>query len=149
MYKWIMLAATFWLTTAVAAETVTMPPRFTTEMDAGTLLRAYPLGTISKQAAFSHHGKANRTVKLPNGMEGWVYEIGGGAQARTYTEPSGEQQQVEEKNGGFGLRTYTLEFDDRGMVIDVLYHEHGRHDGLTALQSQYTADMALGAAKAP
>jgi hypothetical protein len=28
----------------------------------------------------------------------------------------------------------TLEFDDKGVVIDVLYNENGRHDGLTAMQ---------------
>lgn len=34
------------------------------------------------------------------------------------------------------MRTYTLVFDDKGVVIDVIYNEKGRHDGLTVLQVQ-------------
>jgi len=43
---------------------------------------------------------------------------------------------VYETGPGNGVRTYTLMFDDKGAVIDVLYNEKGRHDGLTALQVQ-------------
>jgi len=43
---------------------------------------------------------------------------------------------VYETGPGNGVRTYTLMFDDKGVVIDVLYNEKGRHDGLTALQVQ-------------
>jgi hypothetical protein len=34
------------------------------------------------------------------------------------------------------VHTYTLVFDDKGVVVDVLYNEQGPHDGLTALQAQ-------------
>ncbi len=132
------------LTIAFAAATTTiagyagplpMPPSFTDAVAPDTVLRAYPLGNITKQAAFSHHGKAIRTLSLPNGKEGWVYEVGG-KQARTYQHPTKEKQTVYETGPGNGVRTFTLEFDDKGVVIDVLYNEQGRHDGLTALQEQ-------------
>ncbi len=114
-----------------------MPPSFTDEGEPETVLRVYPLGVITKQAAFSHHGKAVRTLILPNGKEGWVYEAGG-KQAQTYQHPTKEKERhiVYETGPGNGVRTYTLVFDDKGVVIDVLYGEQGRHDGLTALQAQ-------------
>jgi hypothetical protein len=99
-----------------------MPPAFSVQMDPEEALEKYPLGVITKQAAFSHHGQATRAVKLPNGNEGWVYQFG------------------EES----GLRTYTLEFDGEEQVIDVLYNERGRHNGMTALQVQAQAAKILG-----
>lgn len=99
-----------------------MPPAFSAVANPEDMLRHYPLGVIPGQAAFVHHGKAQRTVKLPNGTEGWVYQVGEGP----------------------GLSTYTLELDDRGMVIDVLYNERGRRNGLTALQVQAQATGVLG-----
>ncbi|MDP2028266.1 MAG: hypothetical protein Q8K12_01345 [Thiobacillus sp.] len=112
-----------------------MPPSFTGEATPEAVLRTYPLGVITKQAAFSHHGKAVRTSVLPNGKEGWVYEVGG-KQAQIYQHPTKEKHSVYETGPGYGVRIYTLEFDDKGVVIDVLYNEQGRHDGLTALQVQ-------------
>ncbi len=99
-----------------------MPPDFSTRTDMEAALLIYPLGVITKEAAFSHHGQATRKVTLPNGNEGWVYQVG----------------------EGYGLRTYTLEFNEKGIVIDVLYNENGRHNGLTALQLQAQAKKVLG-----
>ncbi len=99
-----------------------MPPAFSTGTDMEEALLKYPLGVITKEAAFSHHGQATRKITLPNGDEGWVYRVG------------------EES----GLRTYTLEFNDKGVVTDVLYNEKGRHNGLTALQLQAQAAKMLG-----
>ncbi|MBI5042019.1 MAG: hypothetical protein HZB57_12715 [Gammaproteobacteria bacterium] len=99
-----------------------MPPAFSAQANPEETLRTYPLGVITKQAAFSHHGQATRAVKLPNGNEGWVYQ-------------SGEES---------GLRTYTLEFDGQDRVVDVLYNERGRHNGMTALQVQAQAAKILG-----
>lgn len=99
-----------------------MPPEFSTTTHTQKALRQYPLGVITKEAAFSHHGQATRKVTLPNGNEGWVYQVGEGT----------------------GLRTYTLEFDDKGVVTDVLYSEQGRHNGLTALLVQAEAAKVLG-----
>lgn len=107
---------------AAERSSLPMPPYFSVDSDPETVLREYPLGVITQQAAFSHHGKATRSVKLPNGNDGWVYQVG------------------EESR----LSTYTLEFDIQDRVIDVLYNERGRHNGLTALQLQSQADGILG-----
>ncbi|MFH1820199.1 MAG: hypothetical protein ABIC92_20190 [Pseudomonadota bacterium] len=133
----VLLALTMVAATASLAGQLSMPPSFTEQVEPETVLRAYPLGVITKQAAFSHHGKAVRSLILPNGKVGWVYEVGG-KQAKTYQHPTKEKQKhtVYETEPGNGVRTYTLEFDDKGVVIDVLYNEQGRHDGLTALQVQ-------------
>ena len=123
---------------AAQAGLPSMPPNFSEQASPEKVLRAYPLGVITKQAAFAHHGKAVRTLILPNGKEGWVYEVGG-RQTQTYQHPTGEKHTVYETAPGNGVRTYTLEFDSKGVVIDVLYNEQGRHDGLTALQVQRKA----------
>lgn len=133
---WVALLAV-WTGLAVAA-TKPMPPDFSVSADPEKVLRDYPLGVITKDDAFVHHGKAVRTITLPNGEEGWVYEVGG-THPETYRSPTGQKQTVEESGPGYGLRTYTLEFDNRGVVIDVLYNENGRHNGLTALQLQHEA----------
>jgi hypothetical protein len=99
-----------------------MPPDFSAKTDMQEALLKYPLGVITQEAAFSHHGQAARKVTLPNGNEGWVYQVGEGT----------------------GLRTYTLEFNEKGIVTDVLYNEQGRHNGLTALQLQAQAAKILG-----
>jgi hypothetical protein len=131
----VLLTLTMVAATAALAGQQTMPPSFSEQNEPETVLRAYPLGVTTKQAAFSHHGKALRTLILPNGKEGWVYEVGG-KQAQTYQHPTGEKHIVYEAGPGNGVRTYTLVFDDKGVVIDVLYNEQGRHDGVTALQVQ-------------
>lgn len=112
-----------------------MPPTFKIDAPPRTVLEQYPLGVIPKQAAFVHHGKAVKTVTLPNGHEGWVYEVGG-QREKTYRDPTGEKQTVRESERAFGWRTYTLAFDDKDIVVDVLYNEEGRHDGLSAAQVQ-------------
>ncbi len=118
-----------------------MPPEFNIDVSPRTVLEKYPLGVIPKQAAFVHHGKAVKTVTLPNGHEGWVYEVGG-QREKTYKDPTGEERTVRESERAFGWRTYTLVFDDKGLVVDVLYNEEGRHDGLTALQVQREREVA-------
>ena len=131
----VLLTLTMVAATVALAGQQTMPPSFSEQNEPETVLRAYPLGVTTKQAAFSHHGKAIRTLILSNGKEGWVYEVGG-KQAQTYQHPTREKHTVYEAGPGNGVRTYTLVFDDKGVVIDVLYNEKGRHDGLTALQVQ-------------
>lgn len=116
-------------------KTLPMPPDFNIDASPRTVLEQYPLGLIPKQAAFVHHGKAVKTVTLPNGHQGWVYEVGG-QREKTYKDPTGEKRTVRESEQTLGRRTYTLVFDDNGMVVDVLYNEKGRHDGLSAVQVQ-------------
>lgn len=135
---WVALLVA-WTGFALAA-TKPMPPEFSVKADPEKVLRDYPLGIITKEDAFVHHGKAVRTITLPNGEEGWVYEVGG-TRPQTYRGPTGQEQTVEESgpDSDLGLRTYTLVFDKRGVVVDVLYNEQGRHNGLTALQLQHEA----------
>jgi hypothetical protein len=118
----VMTAVLFSASARAMQHFLPMPPTCSISADMEKTLLKYPLGVITKQAAFSHHGKATREVKLPNGNEGWVYQVG------------------EE----YGLRTYTLEFSNKGVVTDVLYNEKGRHNGLTALQLQAQAAKILG-----
>ena len=120
----LLIATVFFGVPSLAAESKrpSMPPDFSTKTDMEQALLKYPLGVITKDTAFSHHGQATRKVTLPNGNEGWVYQVGEGS----------------------GLRTYTLEFSEKGMVSDVLYNEKGPHNGLTALQLQAQADKVLG-----
>lgn len=123
----IMLAVVLVMVLGVFAQAedrkyMPMPPTFSIQEDPEKTLLEYPLGVITRQAAFSHHGKATREVKLPNGNDGWVYQVG----EETW------------------LRTYTLEFDGKDQVIDVLYNERGRHNGMTALQMQAQAAKILG-----
>lgn len=93
-----------------------MPPAFSLEAGPEEILARYPLGIISKNAAFAHHGKAHREFVLPNGRPAWLYDVG--------------QREWH--------RTYTLVFGKDDKVIDVLYYDHGRFSryGLTALQVQ-------------
>jgi len=119
----VMLVSLFSIFTHAAEQKyLPTPPTFSTETDMKEALLKYPLGVINKEVAFGHHGQATRKIRLPNGDEGWVYQVG----------------------EGFGLRTYTLEFNDKGVVSDVLYNENGRHNGLTALQLQAQAKKVLG-----
>lgn len=119
------------------AASLPMPPVFKLDASAEQTLRAYPLGVITRQAAFSHHGKAHREIRLPNGLAGWVYDVGGLLGTTPYVSPTGKKQAVTEKEAVHQARSYTLVFDSRGVVIDVLYNENGRHDGLTALALQH------------
>lgn len=97
-------------------EKISMPPRLTLNELPPAVLVAYPLGVVNQQAAFSHHGSAHRRLTLPNGNEGWIFNVG---------------------DKGWH-RTYTLVFDANGMVSDVLYYDHSKHSdsGLSALQLQ-------------
>lgn len=103
---------------AAAPRPAPMPPTFSSDNAPEQVLERYPLDKIDRQAAFSHHGSANRTVVLANGKEGSIYDVGDGSTHRIYT----------------------LVFDDRGVVIDVLYYDHSRYakHGLSALQLQST-----------
>src|SRR3569833_1132953 len=131
----MLLTSSVAMVTTAMAGPLSMPPSFTVQSDTETVLRAYTLGLITSQAANSHHGKAIHTVILPNGKEGWVYEVGI-KDARTYEHPTKQKHTVYETEPGNGVRSYTLEFVSKGVVIDELYYEQGRQDGLTALQVQ-------------
>ncbi|MBD3620230.1 MAG: hypothetical protein LPK43_01030 [Gammaproteobacteria bacterium] len=95
-----------------ATEHIPQPP--TLPRDAGDpseALQAYPLGVIDELTAFGQHGGAHQKITLPNGHMGWVYEYG----------------------YGHGTHRYILEFDQRGVVSNVIYRGLGPHDGISAL----------------
>ncbi|HYQ70926.1 MAG TPA: hypothetical protein VET88_03240 [Gammaproteobacteria bacterium] len=93
-----------------------MPPRFSFETDPAEVLHNYPLGVITEQDAFAHHGGAVRKVTLPNGNPGWLYTAG--------------------ENAGVPS-IYVLEFSRDGLVIDVLHKDYRYKIGHSALQYQY------------
>ena len=80
MKNWVLSMFLLLLATGSVAEVqrsagyMPMPPSFSLEADRDDVLTEYPLGVITRMAAFSHHGQAHKNVRLPNGLEGWVYE---------------------------------------------------------------------------
>ena len=112
-----------------------MPPSFSVDANAEQLLKAYPLGVITKEAAFAHHGQAHNVVTLPNGLEGWVYE-NSLSKPEAFSAPSGQQRRMQALEHTDVLSTYTLMFDSSGKVIDVLYQDNRRDDFMSALLVQ-------------
>ena len=93
-----------------------MPPHLDLNAKPKVVLGKYPLGMITRNAAFSHHGGAHRKIVLPNQMEGWVFNVGGNE----------------------WHRTYTVVINKDGVVADVIYYDHTKNadHGLTAMQMQ-------------
>lgn len=135
MNKWIIALYGILLSMCVVAaepiKQLPMPPVFSPDTSSEKILAAYPLGVITKLAAFAHHGQAIRKVTLVNGMEGWVYEVHTVGDPKGYVKHDGTEAQVNETGSHPAMATYTLVFDHGGVVIDVLYAEAER----AALQS--------------
>lgn len=93
-----------------------MPPVFSLDNDPAEILHEYPLGIITSQDAFAHHGGPVRKVTLPNGNEGWLYKSG--------------------ENAGVPS-IYILQLSKEGLVIDVLHKDYRYKIGHSALQYQY------------
>ena len=93
-----------------------MPPDFSFGHEPREVLGSYPLGVISEQAAFAHHGGPIRKEILPNGNQGWLYKSG--------------------ENAGVPS-IYVLQFSRDGIVIDVLHKDHRYKLGHSALLYQY------------
>ena len=125
----------FWMAGATAQE-LPMPPRFTLDSVPEEVLRSYPLGVVTELAARSHHGHPAHELTLPNGLQGWVYEVYGAEAGTTYVEPSGEERTVKEIRRGEPQFSFTLVFGAQGKVIDVLYDEPRAEPGPTALVYQ-------------
>ena len=96
-----------------------MPPSFSIDNELAEVPKKYPLGTITEQEAFAHHGGPVRKVVLPNGNRGWLYKAG---------EVAGVPS------------VYILELYGSGIVIDVLPKDVHYKIGHTALQYQYLSD---------
>ncbi|MDY6981371.1 MAG: hypothetical protein SV201_15985 [Pseudomonadota bacterium] len=134
---WIVFCALLW-TAISTAEPVYLPepPFFGTGTDPEKVLQDYPLGVITSQAAFAHHGAPEKKISLVNGKEGWVYTVGYARDRKTYQQPSGETKRVEETDWALGVRSFTLVFDDE-VVIDVIYKDDGSGIGVTAMELQH------------
>lgn len=134
--RYIVLASFALWAIGTVAGNLPMPPRFTPEGDPEQVLGSYPLGFITELAAHSHHGHPDHKIDLPNGLEGWVYEVYGDKKATTYVQPGGAERIVREIDPESPHWAYTLVFGQTGKVVDVLYD--GKHPrlGLSALQVQ-------------
>ena len=97
-----------------------MPPKFSFEQEADKVLREYPLGIITMQEAFAHHGGPVRKFTLPNGNRGWLYETG-----RELGIPN----------------LYILQFSSDDIVIDVLHKSLRDKNGHSALQYQFLQEI--------
>jgi len=119
-YKWLWIVPgvlVLWTSVGLAGQPQKpMPPSFSLESDPAEILHNYPLGIISEQDAFAHHGGPVRMVTLPNGNRGWLYK-------------SGEEAGVPS--------IYVLQFSSDGIVIDVLHKDYRYKIGHSALQYQY------------
>lgn len=107
---------------ATAQNKIPMPPRFDISSEPKEILSTYPLGIISKEAAFAHHGPALQKFRLPNNNEGWLYKAG---------EEAGIPS------------NYVLQFSNAGVVIDVLHKDYRYKMGHSALQYQYLLDAEV------
>lgn len=112
-----------------------MPMRFKYDANPGEVLQTYPLGSLNKLAVLSHHGKADKEVRLPNGREGWVYDMSIHRVPRAYVTPDGEKHVVKAREKSGPQQAYTLVFSKEGYVIDVLYQD--KSTGMSALQIQH------------
>lgn len=148
MNKWMILVLAFSLSLAAQAVPpgnggyLPMPPNFSIKADRDQVLKEYPLGVITKMAAFSHHGQPHKTVELPNGLEGWIYE-NVLKNIKIFELPSGEKREVESMENSHLVSTFTLVFDSSGVVIDVLYQEpgHGNADSALLVQRESKPDI--------
>jgi hypothetical protein len=134
---WIVFCALLWATASGADPAyLPEPPFFDTGTDPEKALQDYPLGVITQQAAFAHHGGPDKKMSLVNGKEGWVYIVGYAHNHNTYRLPSGEAKATVETDWELGVRSFTLVFDD-GVVIDVIYKDDGSGIGVTAMELQH------------
>lgn len=141
MNKWIMFMLVLLVSISAQAEihgnigSVPMPPKLSMQDSVDHILMNYPLGVITKIAAYSHHGQPHKTVKLPNGLSGWVYENAFRTQQKV-TMPSGEKRETTSLDNAYIASTYTLVFDSDGVVTDVLYQETSHENSRSALLIQ-------------
>ncbi|NIA02610.1 MAG: hypothetical protein GWO88_00110 [Planctomycetia bacterium] len=125
-----------------SAETLPMPPSFKAETNAMEILEQYPLGVITEYAAGIHHGKADETLSLPNGLTGWKFVVGGMLVEKEFVTPSGEKQTITQTIKEHITKTYILVFSN-GKVVDVLYHDEDRKNHITALLAQVLKNKSM------
>lgn len=130
-----------WIATATG-QNLPMPPRFTAAEAPEQVLENYPLGVVTKLAAYSHHGHPDHKITLPNHRKGWTYEVFGGNRSKSYVQPGGTERTVRDTDYSAPRSSYTLVFGADGTVIDVLYDDLHAEFDLSALQVQRRADPA-------
>ncbi|MCW9023099.1 MAG: hypothetical protein OQK73_00310 [Gammaproteobacteria bacterium] len=123
----------------VSADNLKMPMKFKYDSQPTKVLQTYPLGTLNRMAVFSHHGKADKEVTLPNGRGGWVYDVSMYMLPKIYYKPNGEKKVVQERQKSNRNQMYILVFGQDGNVMDVIYQD--KSTGLSALQLQYQRMM--------
>ena len=134
---WIIFSTVLWASVSEANPGfLPEPPFFGTATDPEKALQNYPLGVITLEAAYLHHGKPDKIVLLANDKEGWVYTVGYATTNKTYRLPSGEIKSVKQTDWGLGVRNFVLVHDDK-VVIDVIYKDDGKGIGITAMELQY------------
>ena len=136
------LSIMFLAWTAIAgADNLPMPPGFSLDQKPQDVLSNYPLGVISSMAAYAHHGHPDQELILPNGLNGWIYELRSKQPATTYVQPDGTALNVQDGSAVAPSVRYTLVFGVDDKVIDVLYDDRHRQFGSNALQMQQLADV--------
>lgn len=137
MFRYLVLLLVVCVTVVPAAPgDIPRPPYFRENADPAKVLAQYPLGVITKQLAFSYHGKAVKEVELPNGHIGWIYDVGGTPVHQEYVTPAGQEKRVLETDRSHAVTTYTLVFDG-DVVVNVLYRDYDHDKEMSALQIQF------------
>jgi len=124
---------------SASAENAKMPMKFKYDSKPEKVLQTYPLGSLNRMAVFSHHGKADKEIVLPNGRSGWVYDVSMYMMPKVYYKPSGEKKVVQERQKSNRNQMYILVFGQDDKVIDVIYQD--KSTGLSALQLQHNRVM--------
>lgn len=122
-----------WLSIGMA-QVVEMPMRFISNADYIQGLKAYPLGKINKQMVLSHHGKEDKEITLPNGLQAWVYDLSFYNLPKKYILPNGKEKVVLERKAASRYQIYLLVFSDDEKVIDVIYRKSGKSYSALLLQ---------------
>jgi hypothetical protein len=88
--------------------------------NAEDVLKSYPLGKLTKLMASSHHGKEDKVIVIPNGLQAWVYNVGSIRIAKEYVLPNSNKKIMYENKKVNSRHAYILVFDD-DKVVDVIY----------------------------
>lgn len=117
-----------------------MPPKFALDASPGEVLSGYPLGVLPTMAIYAHHGQPDHKITLPNGLQGWVYEVHGAGEVVRYGTKGGDESVVVEMHQGMPQMSYTLVFSAAGKVVDVLYDNPHGQPSASALRTQRSAE---------
>lgn len=117
-----------------SAGKIKMPMHFKQDVNPEEVLETYPLGMITEEIAFSHHGKHDREILMPNGLKGWVYDLSYYIEPKEYLS-SGVKKMIPEKKKSSSIEAYILVFGSNNTVIDVVF-VHNKNV-MTAIQRKF------------